>query len=83
MLGIAVVFSSTFLAFIPKYSFIISFATGAVFPPEPAFSINTTTAISGSSYGANPANQPFTFPSMFVSTEPVFPPMSIPRSEKM
>ena len=50
---------------------------------DPAFSINTTTAISGSSYGAKPVNHPLTLLSCPVSAEPVLPAMSIPKSEKI
>ena len=66
-----------------KYSCNISLATSAVYEPEPAFSTNTTTATSGSSYGANPTNHPFTFPFTSVCAEPVFPPSSILKSANL
>ena len=56
----------------------MSFATYALYEPCDPFSINTTTAISGFSYGANPTNHAFT--PVPVSADPVFPPSSIPKS---
>jgi hypothetical protein len=71
-------FTSFASPFTPKYSPIISLTISAVYEPCHPFSTKTTTAISGFSYGANPANHAFTpFP---VSEDPVLPPISISKS---
>ena len=70
--GVACVVSSIFPVFIPKYSFIMSLTTSAVLLPCLPFSTNTTTAISGLSYGAKPTNQAFVY-DVPVCADPVFP----------
>lgn len=67
-------------SFNPKYASIMSLVTSALYDPCSPFSKNTTTAISGLSYGANPTNHAFVFSP--ASAVPVFPPTSILKSRK-
>ena len=62
--------------FIPKYCAMISLTVTAALEPACPFSNITTTAICGSSYGANPINHAFVLPFIPVCADPVFPPTS-------
>jgi len=74
------ILSSSMSSFNPKYASIMSLVTSALYDPCSPFSKNTTTAISGLSYGANPTNHAFVFSP--ASAVPVFPPTSILKSRK-